>query len=142
MPGKAEAATVNTIEGMSASASFHGEDGSLVILGNGYATFDNKGKELKRVTHESAQALDTTGPGFDLDVDHLTNFYQGIRDGAELHSEIEEGNKSVLLCQLGNIAHRTQRTLSCDPSTGKIQNDPEAMKLWGREYEPGWEPSV
>ncbi|MEM9672713.1 MAG: Gfo/Idh/MocA family protein [Cyclobacteriaceae bacterium] len=130
------------IEGMSASASFHGENGSMVILGNGYAIFDNKGKELKKVTYESAQALDTTGPGFNLDVDHLTNFYQGIRDGAELNSEIEDGNKSVLLCQLGNIAHRTKRTLTCDPSTGKILNDPEAMKLWGREYEPGWEPSV
>lgn len=130
------------IEGISAGASFHGENGSLVILGNGYKIFDNKGKEIKQASYESTNALDTTGPGFNLDVDHLTNFYQGIRDGADLNSEITEGNKSVLLCQLGNIAHRTQRMLSCDPATGKILNDPEAMKLWGREYEPGWEPSV
>jgi hypothetical protein len=30
----------------------------------------------------------------------------------------------------------------CDPRTGRIVDNPEAMKLWGRDYEPGWEPEV
>jgi hypothetical protein len=43
---------------------------------------------------------------------------------------------------LGNIAYRTNRTLTCDPKDGRIQNDDEAMKHWSREYAPGWAPTV
>ncbi|HEX8059532.1 MAG TPA: gfo/Idh/MocA family oxidoreductase, partial [Cyclobacteriaceae bacterium] len=52
---------------------------------------------------------------------------------------IEIGHKSVLLCQLGNIAQRTGRVLSCDPTNGHIKNDKEAMALWRRDYEKGWD---
>jgi len=48
----------------------------------------------------------------------------------------------VLLCHLGNIAQRTGRALDCDPSNGRIMNNAEAMKLWSRDYEPGWELKV
>jgi hypothetical protein len=43
---------------------------------------------------------------------------------------------------LGNIAQRSGRSLLTDPTTGHILGDPEAAKLWTREYEPGWEPTV
>jgi hypothetical protein len=43
---------------------------------------------------------------------------------------------------LGNIAHRLQRDLKCDPRTGRVLDDPEADALWAREYEPGWAPKV
>jgi hypothetical protein len=46
------------------------------------------------------------------------------------------------MLQLGNIAWRAGRTLNLDTANGHIQNDAEAMKLWGRDYEPGWEPKV
>lgn len=130
------------IEGESVGASFHGTEGSLVIHGNGYSTYDNNGNQIKTVTVESGDALDTSGPGFDLDADHLANFRDAIRNGEELNSPIEDGNISVTLCQLGNIAHRTGRMLNCDTQTGRILGDEEAMKLWSREYEPGWEPTV
>lgn len=130
------------IEGDSVGASFHGTDGSLVIHGNGYTRFDNNGKELEKVSVEGDDALDTTGPGFDLDADHLGNFRDAIREGSALNAPIDDANISVVLCQLGNIAHRTGRTLTCDPDTGRITGDEEAMQLWGREYEPGWEPTV
>jgi hypothetical protein len=41
--------------------------------------------------------------------------------------------------QLSNIAWRVDRKLKIDNQTGKVLNDPEAMKLWGRSYEKGWE---
>jgi hypothetical protein len=47
-----------------------------------------------------------------------------------------------LLCLLANIAQRTGKTLHTDPTNGHILNDKEAMKLWKREYEKGWEPKV
>jgi hypothetical protein len=65
-----------------------------------------------------------------------------IRTGAALRQPIEEGAKSVLLGHLGNIAQSTGRALRIDPASGRITDDAEAMKLWQREYAPGWAPAV
>ena len=59
-----------------------------------------------------------------------------------LNAEIEIGHKSTLLCHLGNIAHRTGRTMNCNPQNGHILGDTKAMALWERDYEKGWEPKV
>ncbi|HWY87576.1 MAG TPA: Gfo/Idh/MocA family oxidoreductase [Gemmataceae bacterium] len=116
--------------GQIADVVFHGETGTLAIRGGGYTVHDVSGKELRRERGPSDDAL------------HLANFLNGIRTGARLNSEIEEGAKSTLLCHLGNIAHRTGRALQCDPKTGHIQGDKAAMAYWTREYEKGWEPRV
>jgi hypothetical protein len=42
---------------------------------------------------------------------------------------------------LANIAYRTNKSLDIDTSNGHIK-DKEAMKLWSREYEKGWEPKI
>jgi hypothetical protein len=55
---------------------------------------------------------------------------------------VNEGSKSVLLCHLANIAQRTGVELKCDPKNGRITNSAEAMKLWQRTYQPGWEPKL
>jgi hypothetical protein len=52
------------------------------------------------------------------------------------------GNVAVTMLQLSNIAWTVNRELRLDPADGKIQNDHEAMKMWGREYEKGWAPKV
>ncbi len=130
------------LEGISAGVSFHGENGTLVIDGNGYVIYDNKNKELKKVTPRSMNSVDSTGPGFDLDHDHLMNFREAILNGALPASYIEDANKSVHLCHLGNIAHRTKSLLTCDPKTGKVLHNPEADALWSRSYESGWDPKV
>jgi predicted dehydrogenase len=109
---------------------FYGEKGSLVIAGGGYTVYDPKGKEIKKASTPSPDSL------------HIANFLAGIRSGQKLNSEIEEAHKSTLLCHLGNIAHRTGRALTCDPSQGRILNDAAAMQMWSREYAPGYEPKV
>jgi hypothetical protein len=78
------------------------------------------------------------------DAEHMANLLAAIRNDEplNLNAEIAEGHKSTLLCHLGNIAHRTGRTLDCDTSNGHILNDKQAMALWTRDYEPGWEPKV
>jgi predicted dehydrogenase len=116
--------------GRSAEVLFHGEEGSLAINGGGYTVYDPKGKEVKKVGGAGGDEV------------HLRNFLDAIRGGKPLNSEIEEGYKSTLLCHLGNIAHRTGRSLRCDPKNGHVLDDKEAMALWSREYEKGWEPKV
>jgi predicted dehydrogenase len=130
------------IEGSATGASFHGENGTMVVDGNGYVIYDNDNKEIKSSKSGTTNAIDTTGPGFDLDQDHFTNFIEGIQQGKKLNSDITNANISVHLCHLGNIAHRTGRVIHCDTKNGHIIDDKEALQFWGREYEQGWAPSV
>ena len=131
-------------EGSSVGVIFYGETGSLLIeSGNSYKIFDLKSKLVKEVKNDiTANALDRTGQGMELDALHIRNFFDAIKRGATLNSDILSGHQSTLLVQLGNIAQRTGRALKIDPSNGRILNDKEAMKLWSREYEKGWEPKV
>jgi hypothetical protein len=73
---------------------------------------------------------------------HFANFIAAIQKGERLHAPISIGNVAVTMLQLSNIAWEVHRELRLDPADGKIQNDAEAMKMWTREYQPGWEPRV
>ena len=130
------------IEGLGAAVSFHSEKGTMVISNNSYVVYDNDNNEIKRFTLGKDVVIDLTGGGFDMDADHILNFVTAIRTGQRLRSDFADCNRSVLLCHLGNIAHRVGRSIKCNPATGKIIDDPVAMELWGREYEPGWEPVI
>ena len=123
-------------------ALFQGESGSLRILpGNGYTLYDPKGKEVRTETAAAdSVASSIVGPGQAYDIVHVRNFLESIRSRQAPNSEIEEGHKSTMLVHLGNIAQRTGRALLCDPKTGRILNDNDAMRYWKREYQPGWEP--
>ncbi|MFO7924995.1 MAG: Gfo/Idh/MocA family oxidoreductase [Bacteroidales bacterium] len=129
------------IEGLGAAVSFHSEQGTMVLSNNSYTFFDNSNKEIKKVTNEEV-AIDLTGGGFNMDSGHIENFSEAIRTGKQPRSVYHDSNISVLACHLGNIAHRVGRTINCNPDDGKIINDPEAMRLWGRDYESGWKPTV
>jgi predicted dehydrogenase len=109
---------------------FHGEKGTLAISGDTYTTYDLKGKQTETIK------------GNGHDDAHQDNFLAAIRGSARPNSEIEEGYKTTLLCHLGNIAYRTGHVLRCDPANGHILDDKQAMGLWKREYEPGWESNI
>ena len=110
---------------------FHGEGGTFAISGSAWTIYDSKGTK----TGEGK------GPGGG-DAAHIGNFLEAIRGNAQLNSPIVEGQKSTMLCHLGNIAYRTNTVVQCDPKTGKVLNNPAAEKLWKREYRKGWEPAV
>jgi predicted dehydrogenase len=130
------------VEGRGRGAAIHGTDGTLVIDRAGYVAYDKDNNEIKRMLRGDADdALDTRGGGTLTDM-HIANFLAAIRGEDALTAPIEEGHKSVLLCHLGNIAQRVGRSLHCDPTTGRIVDDAEAMMLSTRDYEPGWEPEV
>lgn len=73
---------------------------------------------------------------------HFRNFIAAICNGEKLNQPISSGNVSVTTLQLSNIAWEVNRELQIDTKDGKIQNDPQAMKMWGREYEKGWAPHL
>ncbi|WP_338020188.1 Gfo/Idh/MocA family protein [Rhodopirellula sp. P2] len=110
--------------------SFHGTEGSIVVRGNGFTRFDDRNKEIETVNDEGG------------DTSHLADFLDAIRTGRRPNADIQEAHRSTLLCHLGNMAYRSSSELEIDPASGKPLGNPEALALWGREYEPGWEPKV
>ena len=133
-----------SVEDSSVGTMFYGETGSLLIeSGNSYKIYDLKNKLVKEVKNNYAvDARNTSDPAQELDALHIQNFFEGIRKGTRLASDIVGGHQSTLLMQLGNIALRSGRTLNIDPKNGHIVNDKESMKYWNREYQPGWEPKL
>ena len=133
-----------SVEGSSVGVIFYGETGSLLIeSGNSYKIYDLKNNLVKEVKNDkTVDARNVADPAQELDALHLQNFFDGIKKGTKLNSDIIGGHKSTLLVQLGNIALRSGHTLNIDPKNGHILNDKEAMKYWSRDYQAGWEPKV
>lgn len=129
------------IEGQSVGCLFHGDKGSLMIAsGNEYKIFDLENKLVKEQTSKVAvDPRNLMNPAESLDALHINNFFDAIQKGEKLYSDIDSGHKSTLLMQLGNISQRLGRSLCIDEMNGRILHDQEAMKLWSRDYEPGWE---
>jgi hypothetical protein len=111
---------------------------------NAYTIYDTKGKIVKEVKNtEVADPTNTvSASGIKLDLLHVTNFIDATRNGTPPNCPATEGHKSVALLHLGNIAWRVGRELHCDTANGHILDDRAAMKLWRRDYAPGWEPKV
>ncbi len=132
------------VEGTGRGFIIYGDQGTLVNKGNDdYSIYDYNNKLIKEVkTNSGSDASDTISSTGNLDFYHFTNFVESIRGNEHVNSPIDEGHKSVLLCHLANISQRTGRALNCDPANGHILNDADAMKLWRREYEKGWELKV
>lgn len=132
------------VEGASVGVIFYAENGSLQIdSSNGYEIYDLNNKLIKQVKNDAkVDAGSLTNPSQALDALHINNFFDAIRKGTLLNSDILSGHQSTLLVQLGNIAQRTGTTLDIDPKNGHILNNQEAMKYWKRTYQKGWEPTI
>jgi predicted dehydrogenase len=123
-------------------AMIHGTEGTVIMDRAGYWVYDLRGKEIRSEMEEGKSVSMGLAGGGGLDDLHAHNFIKGITHGEELNSPIDDANPSVTICHLGNIAQRTGGSFHCDPETGRPTDDHQAMELWGREYEPGWEPTV
>ena len=134
-----------SVQGSGRGFVIYGDKGTLVNKGGDeYKIYDLSNKLVAEAKEAVAtDTINTAGPGENLDGYHFRNFIDAVTKDTALNGEIAEGHKSVLLCHLGNISQRVGRTLNCNPAEGgKIINDAAAQKLWGREYQPGWEPKA
>ena len=127
-------------EGVGRGVVFYGDHGTINYGGgNGYQVFDADNKLVKEIKDETpVDAGNKVSPTELLDRVHLQNFISAIQGTEKLNQTIINGHKSTVIPQLGNIAQRVGRVLNLDSSNGHILNDTEAAKLWGREYQPGW----
>lgn len=122
--------------------TIHGTEGTILLDRNVYIAYDNRNNIIKE-EHEKDESgtMDTRGDGA-LDVKHMRNFANAIRLGEKQNSPINEGVISNILCHLGNISYKVGRDLRINPKNGHILGDGQAMQMWSRQYEKGWEPVV
>jgi len=128
--------------GRDRGALIQGTKGSVILAHDGYEVYDWKGLKTDEfhVGHVSASSdLLSQDEMTDL---HFANMISSIRTGEKLHSPIDDINISITSLQLANISYFAGRELAVDTATGHIKNDPEAMKMWERSYQPGWEPTI
>ena len=119
----------------------YGEKGSAYFgLCDDVVVYDGKGVVIKDWPAADMKVGSLTNPTATLDVAHMANFIENLRAGSQgTFVPADEGYMSSYLPLVANIALDTHSTLEIDPATGRPVNSPAAMKLWGREYEKGWE---
>jgi predicted dehydrogenase len=128
--------------GRDRGSTIMGTDGTVLVDRDGYEIYDLKGNKTSEVkVGKTTSSADLIGRDSMTDA-HFANFIAAIRNGEKLNAPIADGNISVTSLQLSNIAWEVNRELRLEAKDGRIQNDPDAMKMWGREYEKGWAPHV
>jgi predicted dehydrogenase len=119
----------------------YGSEGSVFINRGLYILYDRNGKKTKQSTGTSNEAGNALGGGGDMTTGHVLNFYDAIRGIGKLNAPIENGVISQAMVHYANIAYRINSGFDIDKTSGKIFGK-AANKLWGREYEKGWEPKI
>jgi hypothetical protein len=128
--------------GRDRGSTIMGTTGTVLVDRAGYEIYDLEGKKTSEFrAGGTTSSSDLVGRDSMTDA-HFANFIAGIRDGEMLNAPVSVGNISVTMLQISNIAWEVNRELHLDTKDGRIQGDPEAMKMWGREYENGWAPRV
>jgi predicted dehydrogenase len=128
--------------GRSRGSTIHGTEGTVLIDRAGYQVFNLSDKMLdefkagRAATTQDLQSIDA------MTTNHFGNLINAIRAGEPLRSPIADGNISVTMLLLSNIAWKVNRTLHLNRQNGHILNDAKAMEMWRREYQKGWEPKV
>ncbi|HEX9971262.1 MAG TPA: Gfo/Idh/MocA family oxidoreductase, partial [bacterium] len=103
--------------------TIHGTEGTLLLDRNGYEIYNNANEKIfayEKLEKDVTMGIAGGGPMTDL---HFQNFINAIRSGEKLNSPIEEGNISVTMLLLSNIAWKVGRTLNLDPANGHILKD-------------------
>lgn len=115
----------------------YGSEGSVFVNREKYIVYDRSGKMIEESTQKSNEAGNALGGGGDMTTLHVENFFDAIRGKAALNAPIEDASVSMAMVHYSNIAYRIGQSFKITKD-GKMQN-PEAMELWTREYEPGWQ---
>ena len=124
------------VYGTKGAVYFTGEDGVKV-----YDEKSNLIREWKAggVEMKAGEQVNTSDPTGGLDVLHLTDFVERIRERSQATRACADvGVKSSVMPLLANIALDCGETLRLDPTTGACLSKAGADK-WAREYEKGWE---
>ncbi|SFD28178.1 Gfo/Idh/MocA family protein [Algibacter pectinivorans] len=117
----------------------YGTEGSVFVDRGKYMLYDRRGKLVKEYNSSSNEAGTALGGGGDTTTKHVINLFDAIRGKAKLNAPIDDASISMAMVHYANIAYRINSGFDIDHQTGMMYNR-DAMKLWSRTYEAGWDP--
>ncbi|MDB2607055.1 Gfo/Idh/MocA family oxidoreductase [Zobellia sp.] len=124
--------------GAARGAVIYGTEGSVFVNRSKYMLYDRKGELVKEYNSASKEAGIALGGGGDMSTKHVQNLFDTIRGKTKLTAPIDDASKSMAMVHYANIAYRIKEGFDIDDKTGTMYNR-EAMKLWSRTYESGWD---
>ena len=124
-------------EGEPFTLNIYGTKGMMSLTRGGFKIrpeLSAPGPDKKRVPLMDAAEM----KGVDLNVPHVRNFLECVKSRNRPHADIEEGNRSAVMCHLGNISTRLGRTLRWDAEKEQVIGDAEANQSLLRPYREPW----
>lgn len=119
----------------------YGTEGTVFVDRGKYILYDRGGKKIEDSGKRTNEGGTNLGGGGDITTQHVINFFETIRGKEKLTAPIDDASISMTMVHYANVAYRIGEGFDIDDVTGKMYNR-EAMKLWSREYAPGWEPTL
>jgi predicted dehydrogenase len=119
--------------GRSHGVGYVGNEGTLVVDRGGWEVIpEPKGGNP---TLEKVDLIKGDGRGLH---NHMVNFVDGIKNGAQLNCPVEIAAGVARTCHLGNVAYKTGRRLYWDAENSKFFNDEEANSYLTPTYRKPW----
>ena len=121
---------------------FHGNDGVLVIDRSGWEVYPETDqldfKKYKTFKSAGLPRQQVRVDKLDYHLTHVENFLECMRTREKPRSDIETAHDSTIACHLGNLAFRLGRRVDWDVNKERPINDPDADRLFCREYRKPW----
>ena len=119
----------------------YGTDGSVFVNRDGYKLFDRSGKIIRERQSNTQEAGTALGGGGSMSTAHVENFFNAVRGKSKLTAPLNDGVITMAMVHYSNIAYRIGKGFDIDDATGRMY-DRDAMNLWSRTYEKGWELTI
>jgi predicted dehydrogenase len=113
--------------------AFIGNNGTLELDRGGWEVMEEKGSKAKA----SVERVKPSDNGLD---EHWKNFIGAVksRKQTDLNCPIATGSHIATICQLGNIAYRSQQKLTWDKEKGKFTDDKINKQYLYANYQNGY----
>ncbi len=115
---------------------FHGSKAALEFSRRGFHVYPERWQNADDPKKLQAESLDS--PGSEMNVAHVRNWLDCIKSRQKPIADVEEGHLTAVMCHLGNIATRLNRSIQWDAVNEQIVGDAEANKLLTKAYRKPW----
>jgi len=115
--------------------TFHGTKANLEINRGGYRI---TGEEWKKKPVGWNREVQPPYDGNDMTRFHIRNFLDCVKTRERPNADVETGHRTAVMCHLGNIAARLNRSLEWDAEGERIVGDEEANGWTTKQYRAPW----
>lgn len=122
--------------GRKSGLAFHGTKGTLSLTRKSFQVNGETWKGLN--APKSQQMPNASYAAVEQHAAHVRNFLDCVKSRNRPNADIEEGHLTAVMCHLGNIATRLNRSLRWDAVKEVVIKDAAANKMVNHPYRAAW----